>query len=122
MYTEEEDSLTDVEIAFATKVSNLPNILCWHRNIEKKGFCINGFINHYPDFIVITNSGKIIMVETKGEHLANDDSRKKLELGNIWSKYSGPDKYKYYFAFLKNPMDAEGSYTVDKLIEIISQL
>ena len=32
----------------------------------------------YPDFIVMTNSGYIVMIETKGEHLtSNDDSREK---------------------------------------------
>lgn len=24
--------------------------------------------NHYPDFIVMTKSGHIVMIETKGEH------------------------------------------------------
>ncbi len=27
---------------------------------------INGIINHYPDFIVRTSSGKIVIIETKG--------------------------------------------------------
>lgn len=60
------------------KVSSMPNIKWWHRNIERHEFCINGFINHYPDFIVMTNSGFVVMIETKGEHLtSNDDSREK---------------------------------------------
>lgn len=122
LYNEEDDNLTDVETAFISKVSSLDNVLCWHRIIERKGFCINGFINHYPDFIVFTKKGKIILVETKGEHLANDDSKKKLELGKIWENKAGSSKYRYYMAFLKNPMNAEGSYQVDKLVEIIRNL
>ena len=38
----------------------------WHRNIARTGFAINGFINHYPDFIVRTRSGKIGIIEAKG--------------------------------------------------------
>src|ERR1700674_53218 len=44
-------------------VANLPNIRFWHKNTDKQpGFRINGFINHYPDFIVKTTSGKIIIL------------------------------------------------------------
>lgn len=122
MYSEEEDNLSDVEIDFVNKVSGLDNIVCWHRIIDKKGFCLNGYINHYPDFVVITKSKKVILVETKGEHLTNDDTKYKLDLGNLWSSYAGPDKYKYFMAFLKNPMPGEGSYLVDRVIEIIKNL
>ena len=31
-------------------------------------------------------------------------------------------KYRYYMAFLENPLDEEGSYTVDKLIDLIKSL
>ena len=31
--------------------------------------------------MIMTKSGKIILAETKGEHLKNDDSREKIELG-----------------------------------------
>ena len=122
LYSEEENNLTDVETKFLDKLTSLDNILCWHRNIAKTDFNINGFINHYPDFIVFTKSGKIILVETKGEHLSNDDSRLKLELGKIWETQAGKSKYRYYMAFLKNPLDEEGSYTVDKLIDLIKSL
>jgi type III restriction enzyme len=61
-------------------VANLPNIRFWHRNIEKTGFRINGFINHYPDFIVKTTSGKVIILETKG------DDRGDLRVGDYRAK------------------------------------
>lgn len=47
----------------------MENILFWTRNSDKRGFRINGFINHYPDFIIQTKSGKTIVLETKGDHL-----------------------------------------------------
>lgn len=122
MYSEEEDSLTDVEIDFVTKVSGLDNVLCWHRNIEKKDFCLNGYLNHYPDFIVVTKTKKVILVETKGEHLANDDSKMKLELGTLWSNHAGPNTYKYFMVFMRNPMSEEFSYQVDKVIDVIKNL
>ena len=122
LYTEEENNLTDVETKFLDKLTTLSNVKCWHRNIAKTDFNINGYINHYPDFIVFTNSGKIILVETKGEHLTNDDSRLKLELGKIWEAQAGKHKYRYYMAFLKNPLNEEGAYTVDKLIDLIKGL
>lgn len=57
------------------------NIAFWHRNIERKGFKIKGFVNHYPDFIIYTKSGKTILLETKGDHL---DAEQKIRLGNLW--------------------------------------
>ena len=67
-------------------IANLPNIRFWHRNIEKSGFRINGFINHYPDFIVRTVSGKIIILETKEDDRDNSDSVRKLKFRNpyLW--------------------------------------
>lgn len=47
------------------KIANLSNIEFWHRNEERRDFCINGWINHYPDFLLYTASGKIIALETK---------------------------------------------------------
>lgn len=56
------------------ELTALPNVRWWHRNMARRGFCINGYINHYPDIVIMTKSGKIILAETKGEHLKNDDS------------------------------------------------
>jgi type III restriction enzyme len=39
-------------------IANMDNILVWTRNIEKRGFRINGYINHYPDFIIQTKKTK----------------------------------------------------------------
>ncbi len=92
----------------------------WHRNPERgKGFCIHGFINHYPDFIVRTRSGKTILVETKGDDRDNSDSRNKLELGKTWANKAG-DNYRYFMVF-----DQKGlpdAYTLHDFIEIITNL
>ena len=85
LYQAEEGNMDKLESALVRELTALPNVKWWHRNISRQGFCINGFINHYPDFIVMTHSGRIILVEPKGEHLKNDDSREK-------SSWDGPGR------------------------------
>ena len=70
------------ELDVIFKIASLDNVLFWHRNLERgKGFVINGFINHYPDFIVRLRNGIIILIEVKGNFLDGSDSLKKLHLG-----------------------------------------
>ena len=68
LYQAEED-MNQLEQDLVMELTALPNIRWWHRNIVRQGFAINGFINHYPDIMLMTNSGKVILVETKGDHL-----------------------------------------------------
>lgn len=117
-----EQTMNPFERRVVEKVSSMPNIKWWHRNIERHEFCINGFINHYSDFIVMTNSGFIVMIEAKGEHLtSNDDSREKAELGKIWQAQAG-GKFRYYMVsedeIASNP-DAIG---LDKFLSIVKEL
>lgn len=119
LYTEEGD-MNNFENAVISQVANLDNILYWHRNPERgQGFCINGFLNHYPDFIVQTKSGKIILIETKGDDRDNSDSENKLSLGQYWANQAGKD-YRYFMVFDKTRLD--GAYTVAQLMEILKQL
>lgn len=79
---EEEENVDRFEKKVISQIANLSNVAFWHRNLERgHGFCINGFINHYPDFIVVMKSGHILAVETKGNHLDGSDSENKIELG-----------------------------------------
>jgi len=44
----------------------------------------------YPDFVAELTDGRILVVESKGEHFwSNDDSREKLALGELWAQRSG---------------------------------
>lgn len=79
LYTEEEN-INGFEYEVINAVANLDNVLFWHRNPSRTGFCINGYINHYPDFIVRLNSGITVLLETKGDDRDNSDSRAKVEL------------------------------------------
>ena len=66
-----EGKMDGLEYKMALAMTNMDNIRWWHRNLERNkfSFCLNGFRNHYPDFIVRTTSGKIILIETKGDQL-----------------------------------------------------
>ncbi|MFR9541639.1 MAG: DEAD/DEAH box helicase family protein [Rikenellaceae bacterium] len=98
LYTEEGDIL-DFEHRMISAIADLDNVLFWHRNLERgHGFFINGFINHYPDFIVVLRSGKIILIETKGDDRDNSNTRQKIDMGKCWADKAG-DNYHYFMVF-----------------------
>ena len=105
------------EARVINEFANLENIQWWHRNLSRgKGFRINGFINHYPDFIVKTDSGKIILIETKGDDRDNSDSELKLKLGKLWESKAGA-RFKYMMVFDNNPIDG-----AERLADAINKL
>ena len=116
-----EEEMNGFERDMAWKLSGLANVKWWHRNIARRGFVINGAVNMYPDFIVMLHSGKILMVETKGDHLENDDSRAKAKLGRQWADHAG-SRYKYYMVYQNAHPDYEGAYAVEKFWEIVKGL
>lgn len=118
LYTAEQE-MNNFESEFTTQIASLDNVKFWHKIIERKGFCINGFINHYPDFLIYTESGKVVIVETKGDHLDNSDSVRKLKLGRIWANKAG-GKYRYFMVFKENPI--KDAYMVEDLINVIKEL
>ena len=101
------------------EIANLENILFWHRIEERKGFRINGFINHYPDFLVVTKRGKKMLIESKGDDRDNSDSVRKLKLGSAWASKAGND-YRYFMVFENNPI--EGAFRIDELVNVVGQL
>lgn len=118
---ESEDKMNKDEQEFAARFTGMPNIRWWHRNIERRGFCINGPFNHYPDFIVMTKSGIVVLVEPKGEQLKNDDSRRKIKLGQKWASLAG-DKFRYYMVFQDGVEPLEGALTQSRFFSILEQL
>jgi type III restriction enzyme len=118
---EREGSMNDFETSVIAELSAMPNIMFWHRNLGRgKGFAINGFSsNHYPDFILYTHSGRIIILETKGDDRDNSDSEAKCRLGNQWAQLAGPS-YSYFMVFKDKQI--EGAYKLDKAKELIRQL
>ena len=118
---EREGTMNNFEASVITDLASLPNIIFWHRNLGRgKGFAINGFkSNHYPDFIVGTKSGKILLIETKGDDRDNSDSAAKCRLGNKWAELAGKN-FRYFMVFDKKSID--GAFNLDKAKELIKQL
>ena len=120
LYSEEDGDINNFEYEVIKEVINLDNVVFWHRNPDRtNGFGINGFINHYPDFIVGLKSGRIVMLETKGGDRDNSDSKRKLELGKLWANTAG-DKYRYYMVFSTPKLN--GAITTQELLETLKNL
>lgn len=111
-----EESVNGFEAEVINAVANLESVEWWTRNVEMRGFYINGFINHYPDFIIKTKKGKIVLLETKGDHL---EAAKKIQLGNLWASKSG-NEYRYCLVYKDRQVD--GAYTKSEFIDMMKSL
>ena len=121
LYTAEDGDMNKLEQKLIVELTDLPDVRWWHRNIARQGFVINGFIKHYPDILIMTKSGKLICAETKGEHLKNDDSREKIDLGAMWSGHAG-NQYRYFMVFEKDADLPKGAVSMSKFVEIVAAL
>lgn len=121
LYEAEKANMNGFERSLLDLLAILPNVLWWHRIIERRGFRLNGFINHYPDFMVYTQSGKILLIETKGADRDNSDSRNKLRLGRRWAAMAGPN-YRYFMVFESNDFAEDGAYSIDDFAEMVKNL
>ncbi|MDE6642826.1 MAG: DEAD/DEAH box helicase family protein [Muribaculaceae bacterium] len=114
-----EENVNGFEYDAIAAIAEHPNVLFWHRNRDRNEFGINGFINHYPDFIVRMKSGVTLLIETKGDHLDNPESEEKRWLGNKWADLAG-DKFKYFMVFQSK--DVDGAITLRTLIQLLDEL
>jgi type III restriction enzyme len=123
LYTEEED-MNGLEKDVAWELANLPNIKWWHRNISKSGFNINGYINAYPDIIAMTIKRKILLIEPKGDHLENSESREKVEIGRKWQEEANKtaNRYRYYMVFRDKDLHISGTVHFNQFMEIVREL
>ena len=119
LYEAECDDLNNFEADLRDVFAGTDSVEWWHRVIGKKGFRINAFINHYPDFIVKMKSGRILIVESKGDDRDNSDSKSKLKLGRKWASEAGK-QYRYFMVFDKNPV--EGAYTLADFAEMLKTM
>ena len=113
---EKEGSMNGFEEKVINEIGNMSNITFWTRNIERKGFRINGFVNHYPDFIIQTKSGKTILLETKGDHL---DAEQKIRLGALWASKAG-NNYRYFMVYERRTVD--GAYKLEDFLNLIKNI
>ena len=113
---EKEGSMNGFEERVINEIGNMTNIAFWTRNIERKGFKINGFVNHYPDFIIQSKSGKTILLETKGDHL---DAEQKIRLGRLWASKAG-NNYRYFMVYERRTVD--GAYKLEDFLNIVKDI
>jgi len=71
----------------------LPEVKMWVRNLERRqesSFWLQTSTDRfYPDFVAQLDDGRILVVESKGEHLwSNDDSKEKRAVGELWADRS----------------------------------
>lgn len=112
LYEREED-VNGFERDMMMALSGLGNIVWWHRNIARREFAINGLTNHYPGFMAYTTKGRLLLIETKGDHLNNPETRAKLRMGRQWQNCTG-DEFRHYMVFQNNDPHLEGAYEFGK--------
>lgn len=116
---ESEGGMNNFERRAISALAELDSVVWWHRNIERQEFCLNGWLNHYPDFILMTTRGNIILLETKGEHLGNEDSKEKISLGREWQSQAGRN-YRYFMVFDGAPI--ENSFALNDFLNVVQEL
>lgn len=118
LYSGEEGNMNEYERKVVWALSSMEQIKWWHRNISRQGFQINGSTHAYPDIIAMTMSGKILMIETKGDYLDNDESKEKARIGARWASLAG-NNYRYYMVFQTKQPDYPGAVSYDRFMEIL---
>ena len=121
LYAAEDGDMNKLEQKLIVELTALANVRWWHRNLARQDFAINGFIKHYPDILIMTQSGKLICAETKGEHLKNDDSREKIALGQAWRTAAGKD-FRYYMVFENEENLLPGAMSMSQFIDTVKAL
>lgn len=112
LYEAEDGRVDGVERRMVDLLANSPRVVWWHRVVERKPgeFSINGFVNHYPDFLALRDDGVLMAIETKGEHLA-EDARRKLRLGTRWADMAGAG-FRYFMVFEHEALDEANAFTL----------
>lgn len=123
LYSAELNDMNNFERSVLNKIVSYNNVKWWHRIIDRANgeFRINGFINHYPDFIVMTTRGNVLLIETKGDDRDNTDSKRKLKVGRAWQSQA-ENKFKYFMVYDNNVTGWDGAYTLDEFAQILAHL
>lgn len=77
----------------AQAIDRNPLVKFWVRNLERQqrhSFWLpTSTDKFYPDFVAKLNDGRLLVIEYKGSHLANDDTDEKELIGKVWAEKSG---------------------------------
>ena len=71
--------------------------------------------------MIMTKSGILVLVDTKGDFLDNDDSKQKRRLGRRWEAKAG-NKYRYFMVFKSKDVNDDGAYTLDEFVDVMKKL
>ena len=81
------------EIQCAQLIDSLSQVWYWVRNLvrsESSFWLATSTDRFYPDFVVLLNDGRVLLVEYKSERdWSNDDSKDKRRVGELWAERSG---------------------------------
>ena len=80
------------EFVCAQAIDIHPLVKHWVRNVEREdhfSFWLPTATDYfYPDFVCELTDGRLLVVEYKGAHLLNDDTREKEQIGHQWETSS----------------------------------
>lgn len=81
------------EFICARAIDTHPRVTHWVRNVaqdERFSFWLPTATDYfYPDFVCELNDGRVLVIEYKGAHLLNDETREKAQVGHQWETSSG---------------------------------
>jgi len=81
------------EFECAQFIDQLDEIEFWVRNpVRRPGHSFwlqTSTDKFYPDFVCKLKDGRVLVIEYKGGHLWNDETKEKKDLGELWAKRSG---------------------------------
>lgn len=116
---EDEWNVNGFEDQAIRAICGLDNVVFWHRNPVRTGFRINGAVNHYPDFILLLRSGRVVVLETKGDDRDNSDSAVKLALGRDWAAQAGSN-FRYFMVF--ETRDVAGALRLEDFVRDLREM
>jgi len=80
------------ELLCAQMIDSLPSVKYWIRNVARhpNSFALpTATDKFYPDFVVLLEDGRLLVVEYKGAHLADSgDTNEKRTIGRLWETKS----------------------------------
>lgn len=126
LYTGYKDNMNiELETPFVEGLAGLENVKWWHRNLsrnEENAYGMNGFTGHYPDFIVMTQKGTLICVETKGDYLANSEQFIKAKMAREIRNACHSGRFEYFMVFRHLEGEHDGCLTMERFFEIMENL
>jgi type III restriction enzyme len=90
-----EDDLNTTERAVAWYLDEQEDLLWWYRNISRQDYAVQGWKKHriYADFVFsgvdhknAADYDRVFVVETKGIHLKNEDTKYKQDVFDVCNK------------------------------------